>query len=142
MARVQRWAELLDGDPQAREFMRAHVAGSELTQLGELTQRSRRLELALQHGIPAPLAEVHLTAADPQLLEQQAESLAALLRGNKVDTWVGAGPAPARDAGNIAGAAAGAAPTQTYVSPLPAYESAPINREEWLEQQFVRVYEQ
>src|SRR5688500_13121284 len=81
MERVKRWAELLDGDPQARQFMRERIAGSELTQLNELSLRSRRLELALQHGIPAQLAEVHLTASEPELLEQQAESLKQLLEG-------------------------------------------------------------
>jgi hypothetical protein len=143
MQRVQRWAELLEGDPQAREFMRERIAGSELTQLSALSQRSRRLELALQHGIPAQLAEVHLTAEDPALLEQQAESLAALLH-NTVDTRVGADALSARGPVDPARAGTGPAPTQhnpVPVSTLPAYESAPINREEWLEQQFVRVYE-
>jgi hypothetical protein len=148
MARVQRWAELLDGDAQARQFMRERLAGGELSQLSALSLRNRRLELALKHGIPAPLADVHLTADDPQLLEQQAESLAALL----ANTSGGTGPRAGQgfSGGYVDGVfetesrqARGPVPPNItpHVNPLPAYEAAPVNREEWLEQQFVRMYE-
>jgi hypothetical protein len=137
MARVQRWAELIEGDPQARDFMRERVAGGELQQIGELTKRQRRLELALEHGIPAELAEVHLTADDPQLLEQQAESLARLLHSGGA-TDVGARRAsPETRSGLSTTGDARVAPT----NPLPAYEAAPVDREEWLTQQFVSLYQ-
>jgi hypothetical protein len=131
MARVQRWAELLDGDPQARQFMREHVAGGELTELTALTQRARRLELALQHGIPEQLAEVHLTADDPALLAQQAESLARLLQ-SRADIPVGQNQAYIQESDKNIG------PT----APLPYYEAAPVSGDEWLQQQFVRLYQQ
>ena len=138
MQRVQRWAELLDGDPQAREFMRTHIAGSELTQLSELALRSQRLELALKHGIPAQLAEVHLTASDPELLEQQAESLAALLKGQLTK---GEGQETNADGNPTQFNRPSSLEHRPSLSPLPVYEAAPVNRDEWLEQQFVRMYE-
>jgi hypothetical protein len=129
MARVQRWAQLLDNDAQARDFMRQHLAGGELSQLTQLQLKQQRLELALKHGIPAQLAEIHLTAEDPTLLEAQAESLARLVaeRGSADPPGgliVKGGPEGPRS-----------------VSPLPAYEAVPVNREEWLQQQFVQLYE-
>jgi hypothetical protein len=144
MQRVTRWAELLDGDPQARDFMRERLAGGELSQLGELTLRQRRLELALEHGIPAQLAEVHLTAADPQLLEAQAESLARLINGVAIGSVGAAHARPENSNDSSTTGRPWAAPTvhpQSPISPLPAYEAAPVDREEWLQAQFVQLYQ-
>jgi hypothetical protein len=138
MARVQRWAELLDGDPQARQFMREHVAGGELTQLNELAQRSRRLELALKHGIPEKLAEVHLTSDDPALLEAQAESLAQLLQNQSP---VAAAAGRRNNNGDVPSPPLNKI-FESPATPLPVYEAAPVSGDEWLQQQFVRLYEQ
>ena len=139
MARVQRWAQLLDGDPQARQFMREHVAGGELEELSRLAQRSRRLELALKYGIPEQLAEVHLTADDPARLEAQAESLAHLIHNNSA-----AASLPPSGSG-AERPAADMPPLNDFVAsqatPLPIYEAAPVSGDEWLQQQFVRLYE-
>jgi len=141
LERVKRWAELLDSDPQAREFMRAHVAGGELAQLTELQQKQQRLELALEHGIPAELAEVHLTAGDPALLAVQAESLAGLLHGGTGALARGNLSEGQSVPSSATGEGARATNNFSPANPLPAYEAAPVDREDLLTRQFVALYE-
>jgi hypothetical protein len=121
--RVARWAELLDEDAEAREFMTQRLVGDQLAgaeqRIAELKLTQEKLRLMQRFGISEELAAVHLTAADPTELERQAESLGALL-------------SPQRQA--FADQSWQAAPR------LPSYDGGTTSREEWLEQQFLTLY--